>query len=140
MNNKVRLNRLNHFITVLKAVPKKKFKMAYWYNPSYFSEEICVKVPDNFLNVKCTSVACALGWASMDKKFSKAGLGYYAHGSTGEITYKGKIDITAGSLFFGIDAEESNDLFVDGYEVHQDSVTPAMVIRKIKKLIKHYTK
>lgn len=163
--NKTRLKRLNHFITVLKAVPAKKFDLDVWRDRNFFDEPQKVKVPDNFVKVDCKTVACALGWAALDKSFNRQGL-TFKEDNIGCLMPDGKRrwNIHAGRHFFGITEGEAEDLFyqsnyavmlkkradklvdkgqlssIHSYEYDGANVKTGDVIRKLRRLIKHYEK
>ena len=145
MKNKVRIPRLEHFVEVMKAVPKKKFNIDNWREDNHYNEPLKVTIPDTFVKLDCRSVACALGWAALDKKFRRQGLKWVnkynmSEGkSTLQLVYKDVTYEKAGGEFFGLDSLETNDLFFpDSYsEIY---VEPKHVVKKIKALIKRYKK
>ena len=145
MNNATRLRRLNHMVTVLKAIPRKKFNMDYWGHTRYFNKPQKVKIPSNFIFVDCRTVGCALGWMAMDKKFRKAGLRFVANLDTpshGKVYFKGLQAEHAGKELLGINYEEAESLFVPnagyGHFVDNGNIKPRHVITRVKKLIKKY--
>lgn len=139
MNNKIRLNRLNHALTVLKAIPKKKFEMGFWMKRNFFDKPLNIKIPDNFVNVSCTSAACALGWFASDRTFRRAGLRWYETANGDGIDYNNHKDQYAGAAFFGLTSREADNLFLpDRYMETTDDITPRHVAERIRKLIKKY--
>lgn len=147
MNNAVRLSRLNHLIEILKVVPKKQFLMSEWQHPNYFTYPKISAIPKNFVNVGCKTAGCAIGWASFDKRFRKAGLKPAKLNHTIVYTHKGVSHTGeyAASLFFGITIHQAQRTFTNSYtlksgrKVPLSEITPPMVITKIKGLIKEYS-
>ncbi len=143
MNNTIRLKRLNHLVTVLKEVPVKKLKMLYWMRENHFDKPVACVLPKNFIKIECSTVCCALGWAALDKQFHKAGLQVISNvqddSPFGEILYKDFESLTAGREFFGLEEDESRNLFMDG-QYKAVNVKPHHVIAKAKRLIKKYEK
>lgn len=65
---------------------------------------------------ECKTACCVLGHAATIPAFQKLGLkweGRTRHGAI--INYKGAAFDSAGQNFFGLNSQESNDLFLDGY-------------------------
>jgi len=143
MNNTTRLNRLKHFVTILKIVPKLKFKMSAWMAEDVLDTPCPEKLPKNFIEIKCTTVCCALGWAALDKKFNRAGLTVrsdtHLHRCYGNVYFKEYEETEAGQKFFGITSTEADKLFLEeSYKKDSDDIKPRHVITKIQKLIKKY--
>jgi len=144
MENSLRLNRLNHLVEVMQAVPPKKFFMGAWMDPDFFNKPTRVEAPDTFIKVSCTTAACALGWAAMDRQFMLAGLSVVEQSDCGEVRLDSREDLSDGEVgmeFFGLNEDEVDDLFdPDGYDLYTLDVKPRHVISKIKRLIKKYSK
>lgn len=143
MNNATRLRRLNHFVAVLEAVPVKKFRMSHFLKENYFDNPLHVTVPANFIQVKCQTAGCGLGWAALDKTFRKAGLRVkseeFGLEIYGNVFFKDEEGIGAGAGFFGITRDEAEKLFLEvPYRIVSDKIKPRHVIAKVKKLIKKY--
>ena len=137
MNNATRLRRLNHLVTVLKAVPVKKFFMHRWMQKNHFHAPVEIEIPKNFSKIDCRTAGCALGWAALDKKFIKAGLTVKANKLGGNIKFKSYRHINAGMQFFDINVIEAWELFVPRkYKVL--NIKTHHVITRVKKLIKKY--
>lgn len=114
----VQAGRLKHLITVLSKVTPEQFAIDSWVGNS------------------CGTVACAAGWAGMDKQFNAEG-------------FKNTQDIFSGfwspefadvcgwaavEEFFGIE----NIFSEDHYPKHPSEVTPADVIQEIQKVLDQY--
>ena len=130
----ITIPRLKHLVTVLKRVPRAKFKMDTWYSDHYFKRKRRVTVPDSFVDVDCHTAACALGWASLDKQFRKEGLVM----SFGTPEYNDNCGVYAAVDFFNIEAEEAKKLFMPSTFYPAFWITPGRVIRRVKKLIRRY--
>lgn len=144
MDKRTRLRRLNHAVEVMEAVPPIKFEIDSWRDTTFFDKPRKVKVPDTFVEVSCTTAACFLGWAAMDKKFIKSGLAWKKIGAKQcnyqVITLNGResSETGIGAKFFGINRKEAEDLFYgDNYQAVK--VKPRNVIVKLKKLINKYS-
>lgn len=157
MMNIERLQKLANF---LRTLDKDKFDMASWYfrplkeesNPNEHIKFICEQEFGKFgrLNtpeIKCGSVACALGWACSIPEFQEAGL--FLGSLDLEHTSIDAIDAfpaylhddgnyyfqeVAASKFFGIGVDVASSLFYPSYYDTYD-ITPDAVADKIEALI-----
>lgn len=131
--NKRRLETLAKFLW---KVPPENFRMAQWFvgkgNP-------VVMLREHLNNPhKCGTAACALGWACIIPEFAEAGL-RFSDGPHKIPIYRDLSNYAAGAKFFGITEGQSENLFYSGrYRGPSDSITPKMVSRRIRALIRNH--
>ncbi len=126
----------------LETVNRKQFDISDWYyNP----------VEKNCGKYNCDTVACALGWAPSIPSFRRAGLTIQKSGNvilkiTNEqrdkynCVFNTVSGCTAGRVFFDLTKEQSNSLFLpSGYSI-EGKVTPKVVARKIRSMVKTHLK
>lgn len=145
ITNKIRLNRLEILHDMLvnhdKYFPCILFKISIW--------EKFLDGPGSLKKGHlCKSAACALGSAALYHPFNKMGLRMREKESDnsqipgGHPVYGKYESFEAGEFFFGITNQESFFLFdpeeYEKYQEEKDNVTPKMVARRVKKLIKQY--
>lgn len=114
----MRIDRLQHLITILQLVPLERFSLRTW---------------------KCGTTACAVGWACMDPLFNLQGLIHYGSGP-----YYEKPDAepnefythwAAVEMFFGLDEEQALHLFSPTHYNNVRRPIPQDVIARIEALI-----
>ena len=148
--------RLEHLITVLEQVPAVKFNMASWADTGGLPKPAKCKLPDNFVEIKCSTVCCAAGWAALDKTFIKQGLrvvmnnepdpltattewAQSVHRRHGTMMYKKLADYEALEAFFGLDRQEVEYLFDESAysdELGEECIITEDVIYRIKRLLR----
>lgn len=134
-------NRLLKLASILDTVPRKKFNLEYWISNQ--SDE----QPTTGTVNECGTAGCAIGWAMSDRGFRKAGLkptiddiGFFVRKHFITIPYyKGAKNFEAVALFFGIEENQAEHLFLDWYYPEQgNKTTPKQVAKKIRKFVKNY--
>lgn len=159
MNKNVRLQRLRHWVEILKKIPSdtESFDMYRWFKApdSITPKEEAIRHAIKH-HMTCGAAACALGWAGLDPKFRRAGLRVKAIAGEAVITtghtHDYKSDSYAQSVlsateFFGIQYGEAIHIVdPDRYGVNtneddllRDEIRPQDVIKRIKVLIKQYS-
>lgn len=141
MENAERLKRLELLNTMLMEhdhiFSKVKFDIDVW---NVSGEENINNVYHRVVLKKsgeiCGTAACALGSAALYEPFMKMGLriGYY-----NAPLYDENSEFDAGAEFFGINGRESEYLFSPS-EYDQRKVTPRTVAKRVRELIKQYSK
>lgn len=125
------MERLQHLITVLAAVPASDLDMCSWFEEPWQIES-------------CGTAGCAFGYAALDPVFNKQGLGRFQN--TVVYAQAGRRYIVQGfaaaERFFGITQEESNYIFMPtSYQYIGDElvrVPVALVIGHIEEVISKY--
>lgn len=144
MNNRTRLGRLRKLADMLDGITDKAhFDMGHW--ATHDGEGQPHLNSDGSFG--CGTSACALGYAAMHPAFRRAGLRLVANKgwNADEQPFIPMVDAlraeNAGAKFFGIDEEEADDLFLPGryrYEHGDRKITPKMVAKRVRKLIRQY--
>jgi len=110
--NRRRLRKLAKFLK--ESVPKKRFKMSAWGD-------------EGFAKNKCSTSACALGWATLC--FPRSGLTMRYHGGDLEIKYQGRRGTGAAGLFFGLSSDRACSIFLG------PDCTPKQKAKQIERLL-----
>ena len=84
----------------------------------------------------CQTAACALGSAALYQPFKSKGL----HIENNSVVFGSKFDSEAGALFFGIDGETADKLFMPHNYPAACKTKPKHVARKVAALIKKLEK
>ena len=144
-----RLTRLNKLIEILDLHIKARKKPAKLNGKSAFFEMNywqIIRDPSNQYTTDdtCHTSACALGSCAMNPWFKRRGLKLVPDGANSEITAKvafkdGTENYNAAETFFGITYAEAEWIFYPD-EYTAPNITPAMVKKRVKQLIRKYSK
>jgi hypothetical protein len=119
--------RLRKLADFLKTVPEAKFDIGDWATKGFN--------PGNPEASECGSVACAVGWACTIPEFQAEGL--HMHNSTPIYAAEDGNAYQswhAARIFFGLDYDESQQLFSGSY-YPGGNAPPADVIKRIEDLL-----
>ncbi len=149
--------RLQHLITVMERVRDQRlaFDLTCWTG----NQDDTPEPAQGSYTHTCGTSACALGWAAFDADFNAQGLLLYVDGdlmtgathfaenrrrqlagedlmNDGSPQFGSFGELSAGSQFFGISAEEAAYLFMpENYDVAERSITPDHVIEHIRTVL-----
>jgi hypothetical protein len=138
MDNKTRLERLNHAISVMERVAankKYKFNLATWQ--SQRAGDATTKQTEQQA-VSCGTVCCFGGWLALDKEAQQAGLDVSL--CDGRPIYGDDSGSRAVAGYLGVTLREGYDLTMPiSYHCDVDQIKPADVIYKLTKLVEKYS-
>ncbi len=94
------------------------------------------------LGITCGTTACAFGWAASHKPFQKQGLKMEIVKDGREflpiVTFEGREGFDAAMAFYDLNSNAAHLLFADWLYLTCKNITPKMVGRRIRRLVKLY--
>jgi hypothetical protein len=138
MDNKTRLERLQHAISVMERVAadeKHRFNILRWQDqPSYGMRPVVTEERA----LSCGTVCCFGGWLSLDAQAKSNGLAVDTY--DGRPLFGGERGSAAIAAYLGIAAGEGQYLTMPNlYPCLPEEVKPADVICRLEKLVEKYS-
>jgi len=130
------LKRLLTLASYLETVPPKRYNHNDWATGKFCSTE----KPLEPLHAECRTTACALGWAATIPAFKRAGLKVAFDDLGGLVKYKHHQCEDAAMEFFKLGSDDAGNIFLPGDYHSTQRVTPKMVSKRIRSVVKRLEK
>lgn len=124
--------RLLKLADFLEKLSRKRFDYSCWVGEDWEGKQ----------DLSCGTTACALGWATTIPSFRRVGLRLVAGDVrlrlvAGDVQFgRGVWGTDAAEKFFGITADQAENIFARQHQIDMATTTPKMVAGWIRRLVK----